>query len=324
MAKLKVQTDVKPFTMIKNAILDSENILSDHEKLLYIVLLRYGNKAFPSLATLSRKCGFSKRTVQRTIDTLTEKGLLKKRNRVSKKSGNTSNVYTLIDNDRIWKSTEENLKENMNAAKLEEAIKIVELAGMKVSGKEKGLDSEPTKAHYQAPQTNNIYIDNDSTNKAKSQVERYTMEDVRALFEYDSLIIQYPAKQTDIDIIFNILYDTLNTKKTTIRIGRQDKPAMVVIGKFMKLNKESIMYAIRKFSEQTDKINNPIAYMTTILYTAQEQCYLDMKNQVNKESTKTEYAIKENNTPVESRSAFHNFKQRTYDYDKLEQELLRQ
>ena len=109
MTKLEIQSDVRPFTMVKNAIIDSEEILNEHEKILYIVLLRYGNKAFPSLTTLSKKCGFSKRTAQRTIDALIEKGLLKKKNRTSKTNGNASNIYTLIDNDEIWYSSKEDL-----------------------------------------------------------------------------------------------------------------------------------------------------------------------------------------------------------------------
>ena len=49
MPKLEIKSDAKPFTMIKNAIIDSEEILNEHEKILYIVLMRYGDKAFPSL-----------------------------------------------------------------------------------------------------------------------------------------------------------------------------------------------------------------------------------------------------------------------------------
>lgn len=55
---------------------------------------------------------------------------------------------------------------------------------------------------------------------------------------------------------------------------------MVVIGKLMKLNNESIMYAIEKFSEQTERIKNPTSYMLTILYNTPEQFNLDIKNQV--------------------------------------------
>ena len=174
MTKLEIQSDVRPFTMVKNAIIDSEEILNEHEKILYIVLLRYGNKAFPSLTTLSKKCGFSKRTAQRTIDALIEKGLLKKKNRTSKTNGNASNIYTLIDNDEIWYSSKEDLKESIEAAILEEAVKIVEASGMKVSGKSKRLDTEPTKAQYQVLKKSNSCSKN-TTKKEKSQ-EKYSFE----------------------------------------------------------------------------------------------------------------------------------------------------
>ncbi len=279
MIKLEIQSDTKPFTMIKNAIIDSENILSEHEKILYIVLLRYGNKAFPSLSTLSKKCSFSKRTAQRTIDALIEKGLLKKKNRITKKNGNTSNVYTLIDNDKIWYSSKENLKENINIAILEEAVRIVEASGMKVLKKEKGLETEPTKAQNQALETNNINKNNIKKEKSQES-EKYTIDQIHQLFEYDIMVQDYPLQQKEIDSIMSILYTAMNTIKSTIKISGEDKPAMVVIGKLMKLHKESIMYAIKQFSEQTGRIKNPTAYMLTILYNAPEQFNLDIQNRV--------------------------------------------
>jgi len=278
MAKLKIQSDIKPFTIVKNAIIDCENILNEHEKILYIVLLRYGNKAFPSLTTLSKKCGFSKRTAQRTIDTLIEKGLLKKKNRINKNNGNTSNIYTLLDNDKIWNSSKENLKENIEAAILEEAIKIVEASGITISNKEKELVSEPTKAHTQALNNNNFDINKNTTNEPKSQVERYTIQDIRMLYEYNSLIIQYPKKKTDIDIIFDILYDTLNSTKPYIRVGGEDKPAIVVIGKLMKLDYSDLVYSIDKYHEQTERIKNVKSYLLTIMYNSKEQQHLDIMN----------------------------------------------
>ena len=278
MAKLKIQSDIKPFTIVKNAIIDCENILNEHEKILYIVLLRYGNKAFPSLTTLSKKCGFSKRTAQRTIDTLIEKGLLKKKNRINKNNGNTSNIYTLLDNDKIWNSSKENLKENIEAAILEEAIKIVEASGITISNKEKELVSEPTKAHTQALNNNNFDINKNTTNEPKSQVERYTIQDIRMLYEYNSLIIQYPKKKTDIDIIFDILYDTLNSTKPYIRVGGEDKPAIVVIGKLMKLDYSDLVNSIDKYHEQTERIKNVKSYLLTIMYNSKEQQHLDIMN----------------------------------------------
>lgn len=278
MTKLEIQSDAKPFTMIKNAIIDSEEILNEHEKLLYIVLLRYGNKAFPSLSTLSKKCGFSKSTAQRSIDTLIEKGLLKKKNRVSKKTGNTSNVYTLIDNDKIWYSSKENMEENIETARLEEAVKIVEAAGMKVIRKEKGLISASDQTADISTKQNKLSIDKNSTARAKSQVEEYTMQDVQALFDYSILMADHPEHEADLNVVFDILHEVLNTSKQTIRIGGEDKPKEVVKGKLMKLESYDIAYAIDKFHEQVHKIKNTRAYLLTILYHAREQSYLDLMN----------------------------------------------
>lgn len=87
-------------------------------------------------------------------------------------------------------------------------------------------------------------------------------------------------KDRDVNSVMDILHTTLNTTKETIRIGGEDKPAMVVISKLMKLDYSEIMYAIDKFSEQTERIKNPTAYMLTLLYNAKEHMNLDISNQV--------------------------------------------
>lgn len=281
MEKLKVQSDTPPFTMIKNAIIDSVDILNEHEKILYIVLLRYGNKAFPSLSTLSHKCGFSKRTAQRTIDTLTEKGLLRKRSRVSKKNGNTSNVYTLIDNDKIWLSTKENLQENVKTAILEEAIKIVEASGRKVFDKEKGLVSDSD----QTADTSTSYksIGNDSTNIKKNQekiLEKYPLAYLKKALYYNDMLLQSPYDKDMIDTFFHYLYETMNTTKPTIRVNGEEKPREVIISVLSKLEYFDFLYAVEKYKENTSKVNNQRAYIITLLYNAKSQSHADITNQV--------------------------------------------
>lgn len=283
MTKLEIQSNTKPFTIIKNAIIDSENILNEHEKILYIVLLRYGNKAFPSLSTLSKKCGFSKSTAQRTIDSLISKGLLKKKNRTNKKNGNTSNIYILIDDDKIWESSNKNIKEIVNEVTESQMIAELTARGYIVS-KEKVLElTAPTKVTVNSgtQKNNQSNTINTTTNfKENQDLERYTLEEIKELFGYDTMIYDNPDEQEHIDSVMDILHTTLNTGKKTIRIAGTDKPTMVVIGKLMKLNNESIMYAIRKFKEQTERIKNPTSYMLTILYMAPEQYKLDITNQV--------------------------------------------
>lgn len=77
-----------------------------------------------------------------------------------------------------------------------------------------------------------------------------------------------------------VLHTILNTTKQTIRVGGEDKPSKVVIGKLMKLTYSGIMYAIQKYNEQTDRIKNPTSYMLTLLYNAEEQMRLEITNQV--------------------------------------------
>ncbi|MCM1561077.1 MAG: DUF6017 domain-containing protein [Butyrivibrio sp.] len=104
------------------------------------------------------------------------------------------------------------------------------------------------------------------------------MQDIKAFYEYNRLIIRYPDKQTDIDIVFDILYETLNSTKKTIRIGGDDKPLMVVIGKLMKLQPDDLIHSIEKYHEQTVRIKNVKGYLLTILFNSREQNYLDMMN----------------------------------------------
>lgn len=142
--------------------------------------------------------------------------------------------------------------------------------------KEKELESAtPTKATAQS--SSHTHMNKDTTNESKSQ-ERYSMDFLKQRFEYKALISQYQEKQEDIDIVFNLLYDTVNTQKPTIRINGQDKPAAVVIGRLMKLEFWDIPYAIDKYHEQTGRIKNVKAYLLTILYHAREQSHLDMMN----------------------------------------------
>lgn len=148
--------------------------------------------------------------------------------------------------------------------------------------KEKGLESaEPTKVTAE-PSTKQSLSNmvNTTTNSEESQLEKYTLEQIKQIFDYNVMVHDNPLKKQDVDTVMDILYTVMNTNKPAIRIAGEDWLAMVVIGKLMKLNNESIMYAIKKYQEQTDRIMNPTSYMLTILYNAPEQYDLDIQNQV--------------------------------------------
>lgn len=275
----------RKYVKVYHDFLDN-SFLSVEEQMIFIVLKSYVNfkensgEVFPSIATLCKRAKMSKPRTIKAIKNLIEKGIVKKAQRGLTKT----NLYTLSDYATMWVCDNVEdvaaVADNQGVKPLTPAEHIAELErmGYTVQIKEKGLDTEPTKAQHQALDNQNFSKEQNTTDKPKSQAERYTMEDIRALYEYDSLIIQYPDKQTDIDIVFDILYDTLNSTKPTIRIGGEGKPTMVVIGKLMKLQPDDLVYSIDKYHEQTERIKNVKAYLLTVLYGSREQQHLDIMN----------------------------------------------
>lgn len=287
--KIKSATDQRNFTIVYNDFLES-NLLDKHEKLIYIAIKRFADnntlKAFPSLKTLNKITGISIRWIKKSIEHMEQLGVISVEHRVDDAKGHQSNLYTLYDYAEIWQagsSTEiENVKKK-NFVDLSEVSTEVLLEELQRRNKEKEPETtDPSKVTVES--STNFYrydISKSIPYQQKSQeLERYTIEQIQQIFDYGILIERHRSKQKDIDVIMNILYDALNCNKPTIRVSGEDKPTMVVIGRLMRLNYETIIYVIDKYAEQTIKINNHDAYLLTMLYKAEEQMYLDITNQV--------------------------------------------
>ena len=282
--KIRSATDQRKFTIVYNDFLESD-LLDKHEKLVYIAIKRFADNetltAFPSLKTLHKMTGISVRWIKKSIEHMEELGIISVEHRTSEDKGNQSNLYTLHDYAEIWSvGSSEDI-----AAVADEISEMKLVAELRSRGytvtKEKGLETEPTKAQNQALDLKPFNIVNTTTNSGESQdLERYTLDQIKQLFDYDIMIHDNPYRQQDIDSVVNILYTTMNTTKATIRIAGEDKPSMVVVGKLMKLSYSEIIYAIEKYQEQTERIKNPTSYMLTLLYNAEEQMNLDITNQV--------------------------------------------
>ncbi len=263
------------------------NLLNGEEKIIFLALKRFLNvksdngNVFPTIETIQEMTSWGNQKVLKYIKSLVKKGVVKKiRQGLSK-----PNIYVITDYPTMW--TCDNIQDmatiidNGGVKPLTPTEHIAELErmGYTVEIKEKGLVSNADQSKETSSIKNRFINEQDITDKPKSQdLERYTMSDIKLLYKYGSLIIQYPAKQTDIDIVFDILYDTLNSTKKTIRIGGEDKPKMVVIGKLMKLQPDDLIYSIDKYHEQTERIKNVKGYLLTILFNSREQNHLDLMN----------------------------------------------
>lgn len=262
------------------------SLLTSEEQMIFIVLKSYidfssdEGDVFPGMKTICKRSKLSEPRARRTINSLIKKGIIKKVRRGLTKT----NLYTLADYPKMW--TCSNVEEmaaiidhgGVKPLTPGEYIAELEKMGYIVEIKEKGLASGTAKDQTQVIQKNQFSNQDDTTVKGKSQVERYNMENIRILYNYNDLILRYPEKQTDINVIFDILYDTLNTAKQFIRIAGEDKPVMTVISKLMRLDPDDLIYSIDKYHEQTERIKNVKSYLLTILYNAKQQRHLDIQN----------------------------------------------
>lgn len=297
----KISTELFNFTIFHNEFIDSE-FLSGYEKLVFMAIKRHLNsessQAFPSIKTICSHTGLSKPTVIKAIKSLEDKDILMVEHRESEDRGHMSNLYTLVDYKEIWKAP--NMKDMKAVAKTKQyewAKQIIEAAGGRVVEieKESGTTA-PTKVTVEPDSSNKHFDKNNNTKKwTESQPqERYTLEDIKELFEYSVMVNDFPELRADVDNVITILYDTLNTTKKTVRIAGEDLPSMTVIGKLMKLTRDEILYSIRMFNSSVSEIKNHRAYMLTILYRAKEQYALDIQNQITRaeaaaENPKEEY-----------------------------------
>ena len=88
----------EPFVMVESRVLVSEE-LSIYEKMVYCVLCSFADNktgiCYPSYETIAARAGCSRRKAIACIETLAEKGLLRKEERATRNGGNRTNIYYL-------------------------------------------------------------------------------------------------------------------------------------------------------------------------------------------------------------------------------------
>lgn len=282
--KNQLDTDQRPFVMAYHDFLKS-GLLDNHYQIVVFIYLKMfaddNNQCYPSIKKISKLSKISVHKIKITLAELENKGIIAKKNRTRLDGGKSSNLYTLYDYKELWNTdSSEEITTIIDEIKEKHMIEALTAKGYHIT-KEKELETEPTKAQNQAPNKNISDMNKDNTKELKSQeLERYTIDQIHQLFDYDIMLQENPYRKNDIDSAMSVLYTAMNTTKTTIKIFGEDKPTMIIISKLMKLDKESIMYALDKFSERTERIKNPTSYLLTVLYFAPEQFHLDIQNRV--------------------------------------------
>lgn len=278
-------SDRELFTPVYHSFLHSKR-LNGKEKLLYIVLKSFLNvgsregEVYPTIETICDMVDMSKPTVISILKSLKKKGVLE----IEQRGLNKPNLYKLYDYKALWEdSKNEEDSELEKQRKEQEAIDFLKSRGYQFVSKEKGLETEPTKAQHQAPENYNLSKDNHSTDTEKNQgkvAEKYTLDYLKESLCYGDMLQQNPYDADMIDTFFHYLYEAMNTTKAAIRVNGEDKPAAVVVSVLSKLEYFDFLYAVEKYKENTSKVNNQGSYIITLLYNARAQHEADITNQV--------------------------------------------
>ena len=287
----------RPFTIIYN---DTFLKLSTvYEKAMYMALKMHVNakgQCFPSVGTLAEECGMGIVKASAVLKELEKKGIIKKENQYLQNGGKTSNLYTICDKLVIespkQKSKPQEPQESKKTNVIPDDVPEFNFLTNSDQRKEASQVNQADQSNF-TQDTSEIDISDlqlhDNTKNEASQAEnqtekvaaqtKYSIDELKKQYDYQGLIAEHSAHQENIDICMDIILTTVNSKKQTIRIQKEEVPREKVTDRFLQLSKEDILWVIGKFEQQPNQINYPKAYLLTLLYDAHNQRVLDRQNQ---------------------------------------------
>jgi DNA-binding Lrp family transcriptional regulator len=116
------------------------------------------------------------------------------------------------------------------------------------------------------PRTTTEIINRDYNNPIQSY--QNIEEEFKAQIDYDAIWIDRPYDRNLLNEIVAISVDVLTSKAETLRINKEDRPALVVQGVYKKLDKYSVEYVMNSMRACSSKANNIRAVLMTALYNA--------------------------------------------------------
>ena len=105
-----------------------------------------------------------------------------------------------------------------------------------------------------------------------SQDRMDQMDAYRALIHenisYGDLLREHPYDADLIDGYVELMVEVCCTRRETVRVNQEDIPAAVVRSRFLKLDREHIMYVMEAMRQNTTRVGNIRAYTLSALYNA--------------------------------------------------------
>lgn len=263
----------KPYVILYWDILSKLD--NPYELSVYIYLRKHADHTtgtcFPSIATLEKETKISEKKIRLILKDLKEKKLITIQNRTLGNGGKTSNIYRLLEFEN--KEVQASLQESQD-----KRVSGMDQADQSESKQDTQLKSNITNLQLH---DNPFFDDSQAEKQTENDViqTKYSMDELKKQYDYAAMVAEKPEKQASIDICMDIITTTVNSKKDTIRIQKEEIQREKVVGRFLKLIKEDILWVITKFENRPNTIHSPQAYLRTLLYDAKNQRILDLQNQ---------------------------------------------
>lgn len=299
--------DKKPYVMLYWDILNKLD--NPYELSVYVYLRKHADHAtgtcYPSIATLEKETKISEKKIRLILKDLKDKKLITIQNRTLVNGGKTSNIYKLLE----FENEEIQAKPPLQGLQDEKSEQRKRVSGMDQA------DQSESKQDTQLNNNANLQL-HDNTEFGDSQAKKvaaqtkYDTEEIKKKYDYAAMIAEKPEKQTSIDICIDIIATTINSKKQTIRIQKEEIPNAKVVDRLLKLTKEDILWVISKYEQQPNQIHSPKAYLLTLLYDAHNQRILDLKNQKSVAAAAAAPPKAQTKAVASGTQAFQNFTER--------------
>lgn len=285
---MKKQEHNESFSMYGNET--AASLSNIYEKMMYIMLRKYINdkkQCFPSIATLASDCSMSIAKATDVLKDLEKKGIITKTSRYLPSGGQTSNLYTIHDRVPIKPKKvisniiiEDSVPEfnSLTSADQRKRVPQADHADQSQSAKDTQSKDDVTNSRFYDNTKDEASQVENQTEKVAAQT-KYSIDELKKQYDYQGLIVEHSAHQENIDICMDIILTTVNSKKQTIRIQKEEIPNAKVVDRLLKLTKEDILWVISKYEQQPNQIHSPKAYLLTLLYDAHNQRILDQQNQ---------------------------------------------
>lgn len=278
--------NTRPFTLVYNDIFLS--LSTAYEKAMYHALKMHTDskgQCFPSVKTLAEESGMGLGKANATLKDLEKKGVIKIEHQYLENGGKTSNLYTICDpfiTSEESKKPKEKPKLKVQKDDVPEFEALTAKQKKEVSAADQADQSKKstgdTSNDITTLRLHNNTLLGDSQGENRVVQTKYSMDELKKQYDYAAMVAEKPEKQASIDICIDIITTTVNSKKDTIRIQKEEIQREKVVGRFLKLTKEDIFWVIKRFEQQPNQIHSPKAYLLTLLYDAKNQRILDCQN----------------------------------------------